>query len=29
MGIGNIRKYYSQAYEDIDDIEVLKDTWAL
>ena len=29
MGIGNIRKFYSQVYEDTDDIEVVKDTWAL
>jgi hypothetical protein len=29
MGIGNIRPFYSSAYEEQDEIEVVKDTWAV
>jgi hypothetical protein len=29
MGIGNLKRYYSHIYEDNDEIEVIKDSWAI
>jgi hypothetical protein len=29
MGIGNLRRFYSAAYEDGEEVEAVKDTWAI